>query len=122
MNRPGLIELINHKMRDVILVSGFTQNGDEVFVEVKGQALVKLSKKRNQLGSVYGEFVGINKVSINLFNEMIGLINVKDRMTFKFDYETDGFVALAKKKKIYCHKLDDLTGAISMMKSTTRLR
>lgn len=104
----ALSELINHKMGDVILVSGFTYNGDEVFVEVKEQALVNLSKDRNQLGGVFGEFVGINKVSRSLFVEMARLINEEDRKTYKLDYETDGFVALAKQKQIYCHKLTDL--------------
>ncbi len=104
----ALIELINHHMRDVILVSGFTDNGDEVFVEVKDQALVNLSKDRNQLGNVFGEFVGISKVSRSLFNDMIQLINDEDRKTHKLDYETNGFVKSAKQRQIYCHKLGDL--------------
>ena len=106
--KRALSELIDHERADVILVSGLTHSGDEVFVEVEEHTLVNLSKDRSELKDVFGEFVGINKVSRGLFAEMIQRIKKEDKKTHRLDYETDGFAALAKHNRIYCYKLDDL--------------
>ena len=58
---------------DALLLSGFTQSADEVFVETDAAGnLVNMSKDRSVLGdNVTGELVGITKVSTTLLNVML---------------------------------------------------
>ncbi|MBE6514184.1 MAG: 2-aminoethylphosphonate--pyruvate transaminase [Thermoplasmata archaeon] len=59
----GLHVLINDPRRDVILSSGRTGSGDEVWLQVDSQgSLVRQSKHADQLDSVYSELVGITKL------------------------------------------------------------
>lgn len=60
----GLFVLANDHRKNLILASGATQSGDEVYLEADGSGLLKnLSKKRAELSSVHGELVGITKLS-----------------------------------------------------------
>jgi 2-aminoethylphosphonate-pyruvate transaminase len=59
----ALDALLAHPDPDVVLVSGFTQATDEVWVEVVDATLHGLSKNRSELNSAIGEFVGIARVS-----------------------------------------------------------
>ncbi|WP_425392909.1 phosphocholine cytidylyltransferase family protein [Ekhidna sp.] len=62
--------LIEADEKDVILCSGFTQSNDEVYVEVKDGKLKSLSKKKEELGSVDAELVGIWKISMDLLEKL----------------------------------------------------
>ena len=62
--------LLNATKKDLILTSGFTQSEDEVYVEVQDQKLVNLSKKKEDLGSIDAELVGIWKISLNLLEKL----------------------------------------------------
>ena len=60
----GLNVLINETRRDVILSSGRTGSGDEVYLQADPDLnLVKHSKKKEELDSVYSELVGITRLS-----------------------------------------------------------
>lgn len=60
----GLHVLINDPRRNLILASGATKSGDEVYLEADGDGnLVRHSKDRARLASVYGELVGITKLT-----------------------------------------------------------
>lgn len=104
----ALEELLNFPKSDVILISDFTYAGDEVFVETASNTLVNMSKTKALLENVAGEFVGISKISIELYKEMIRLVERKFEHSLKLDYETDGFVYTAKRNSIFCHKVEDL--------------
>ncbi|MEZ5564527.1 MAG: hypothetical protein R3F24_02980 [Gammaproteobacteria bacterium] len=59
----ALTHLLEHPAADAILISGATDAGDEVYVEVREGVLLDMSKHRERLGSVAGELVGIGKIS-----------------------------------------------------------
>jgi len=101
-------ELLNCPESDVILISGYTNAGDEVFVETKDSKLVNMSKDKAELKNIAGELVGISKVSLRLYKEMIRQSEEKFKNTLLLDYEIDGFVFSSSKKDIYCHKVEDL--------------
>jgi 2-aminoethylphosphonate-pyruvate transaminase len=92
---------------NVVLLSGETQAGDEVFVETDGQNRLKaMSKDRHFLGDkIAGELVGISKISMPLFQVML---NRRFQQTRQVDYEADGLVEAAKTYPVYCHVVDDL--------------
>ena len=82
----GLHVLINDPRRDVILSSGRTGSGDEVWLQVDSQgSLVKESKDAGELDSVYSELVGISK----LRKETLGLMveELEKQGKPKMDYE-----------------------------------
>lgn len=62
--------LIESEKKDVILTSGFTNSNDEVYVEIADGNLKNLSKKKEELGSVDAELVGIWKVSQELLTKL----------------------------------------------------
>ena len=100
--------ILNHQSENCILLSGFSDCGDEVFVETSREELVLMSKDTNELGSPpAGELVGITKVGKELF-EKIMQFYISDEKNKLADYETDALVAVAKLTSIPCLKIEDL--------------
>lgn len=105
----ALREVLNLPERDVILVSGYTNAGDEVFVETRNSKLVRMNKDKHRLMSITGELVGISKVSFGLYKQMLRVCQDEfSTGSLMLDYETDGFVRAAKRRNIYCHKVENL--------------
>jgi len=84
----GLSVLINDSHENVILASGATNSGDEVYLSADNGSLLKaLSKNKAELPSVYGELVGITKISKTLLSAMCEYYNKKRVTLPKLDYE-----------------------------------
>lgn len=94
-----------------VLISGFTDSGDEVFVELAAGCLVHMSKNRAELGEVSGELVGITKISRELFSRMLTTAEELFEDNLKKDYETDCLVATARSYPVYGHLVEDLAWA-----------
>jgi len=110
--RRALDVLLETPERDVVLLSGATGAGDEVWVETEGALLRRMSKDRGALGpQVAGELVGITKVSTALFQVMLELAGVAFRDTLRVDYETDTLVQAARVHPVRCLRVDDLLWA-----------
>lgn len=120
----GLIKVINFEENDCILLSGKTNSGDECYVEVRDNNLYKISKRREEIENVYGELVGISKISIELYKEMLrqyknfnseiyeyrGYDNFRiseHEKTKKYDYE-DAIFDAAEKRKVGYLKIENL--------------
>jgi len=109
----ALDTLQNDPRKDIILLSGTTHSGDEIYVETIQQneniLLKSMSKIRSQLGkNISGELVGISKISQPLFKHMMEIAKPLFEDTLHFEYEAEGFVQAAKNHPIYCHCVDDL--------------
>ena len=63
-----LIIKCNHE--NIILTTELSGSGDEVYVEKDKNILKKMSKDPLQISNVFGEFVGISKVSNSLFEKL----------------------------------------------------
>jgi len=84
----GLNVLINDPRRDVILSSGKTNSGDEVYLQVDDNCnLVKHSKKKEELGSIYSELVGITKLTRKTLDLMVRYMNDHKSDIPKMEYE-----------------------------------
>lgn len=110
----GLIKLINFEQDDCVLLSGKTNSGDECYVEIRDDNLYKISKHKEEIENVYGELVGISKISIELYKEMLKQyknFNIEtmeyDQRIKKYDYENAIFDA-AKNRKIGYLKIENL--------------
>ena len=110
--RRALAALLEYPEDDILLLSGFTNSSDEVFVETNGGCLVAMSKNRNSLGlRIAGEFVGISRISQRLYRVMLQEAAKQFCTTRHMDYETDCLAAAAQVVPVNCHVVEDLVWA-----------
>ncbi|QQO09626.1 2-aminoethylphosphonate aminotransferase [Breznakiella homolactica] len=84
----GLFVLINDSRPNVILASGKTKSGDEVYLETNSsQYLLMNSKNKDSLGSVYAELVGVTKLSKGTLDAMTAYSKSLLREKPKMEYE-----------------------------------
>ncbi len=108
----GLNVLINDSRKNLILASGKTDSGDEVYLQTDGNGnLVKHSKKKSELDSIYGELVGITKLTKATLDRMDRYANEQLQAQPKMEYETAmSFVSsssLESRDKIAVCKIDN---------------
>ena len=84
----GLFVLINDPRSDVILASGKTGSGDEVYLETTPEhELIRHSKRKEDLGSIYAELVGITKLTKSTAELMTDFMNESLSVRPKMEYE-----------------------------------
>ena len=105
----ALRTLLDAPAADVILLSGPTDAGDELFVSTRQGNLMTMSKDRVALTrEIAGELVGISKISPELFEIMQRVATKAFEDSLNFDYETDCLVAAALEREIFCALVPDL--------------
>lgn len=104
----ALQKLVENQMSDVILASGFTHSGDEVFIEVNENGhLLNMSKKLKNNNSVYGELIGITKLSYGTFLKMCTFAESVLPIDPKLDYE-HSLVGISEEVEFSIDKLNDI--------------
>lgn len=84
----GLGVLINDARKNVLLASGRTDSGDEVYLEAdEDGCLVRNSKKRDEIGELAGELVGITKLSKRTLDAMAAYCEAHRTDQPKMEYE-----------------------------------
>ncbi|MDL2229264.1 2-aminoethylphosphonate--pyruvate transaminase, partial [Treponema sp. OttesenSCG-928-L16] len=84
----GLFVLINDPRQNVILASGKTDSGDEVYLEADSRGnLLGNSKRKEDLGSVFAELVGITKLSKETLDAMAAYCESRQGDLPKMEYE-----------------------------------
>ncbi|MDR2343178.1 MAG: 2-aminoethylphosphonate--pyruvate transaminase [Spirochaetaceae bacterium] len=72
----GLRVLVNERHGNVILASGATDSGDEVYLEADAEGfLLRQSKERAGLRSVCGELTGISRLTLDALLAMVSYMN-----------------------------------------------
>lgn len=106
----ALPTLLHHPSDNVLLMSGPTSAGDEVWVQGRHGKLVALDKDATRLDRVDGEFVGINRISSAMAGSMMSLWRdfVARRGHGRMSYETDAMVAAAARMDVHLALLADL--------------
>jgi 2-aminoethylphosphonate-pyruvate transaminase len=92
---------------DVVVVSGPTHSGDEVYVTAQADRITDISKDRALEQTSVGELVGISKMSRALFARMVFQADQDPSA----EYETGGLKRLAADYPVYCAKVADLVWA-----------
>jgi 2-aminoethylphosphonate-pyruvate transaminase len=106
--RRAINLLINHRESDVILASGRTLSGDEVFIEVNSNnRLSHLSKNQRSLSNVFGELVGISKISLNTYKMLCDWAK-KNMNEAKLLHYEEALVRIRNKNNFYVERIDDL--------------
>lgn len=108
--RRALAAVVEHPVFDIILASGPTGAGDEVWIEAPSGVLVDMSKDHAALGSVCGELVGIHRVSASLAASLRRVYAefVADQGHGRMSYETHALVRAAREQSIAVHVVPDL--------------
>ncbi len=94
----ALDRLLGMEERDVLLASGPTGATDEVWVEAKDGRLSGLSKERSEIGELFGELVGIVRVSREMGRKLSRAFVdwQRERGHGRMGYETDAIVRVAQ--------------------------
>jgi 2-aminoethylphosphonate-pyruvate transaminase len=102
----GLTVLCNEIHENVILASGATNSGDEVYLEAaNGSFLKALSKNKAELASTCGELTGISKISPSLLAAMCAYYEKKRSELPKLDYE-HAIMACAASNPVFIRKIE----------------
>jgi 2-aminoethylphosphonate-pyruvate transaminase len=84
----GLFVLNNDPRPNVVLASGKTGSGDEVYLEADSEGrLLGNSKRKEDLRSIYGELVGITKLDRKVLDAMIAFHGAHCGEQPRMDYE-----------------------------------
>ncbi len=84
----GLFTLINDDRKNLILASGATHSGDEVYLEAdENSYLIGLSKNKETLKNIFGELVGITKLTKSTLNKMCTYAKTHHSDLPKMEYE-----------------------------------
>ena len=108
-DEAGIEALLTAQQKDVVLASGTTNSGDEVYIEVdKNSFLVNVSKKSSDLASIHSEFTGLNKISISTYEKMCLIYEENsDRWSDKLEYEQFAIRKVSEFLDFYVLKIDD---------------
>ncbi|MDR3341622.1 MAG: 2-aminoethylphosphonate--pyruvate transaminase [Treponema sp.] len=104
----GLTVLINETHGDVLLASGSTASGDEVYLEPDtGGFLVRNSKNRADIPVLAGELVGISRLRKDTLGKMVAYMNAHLVDEPKLEYETAmSAVSAAQSARIFIRKIE----------------
>jgi 2-aminoethylphosphonate-pyruvate transaminase len=100
--------LVEQPEPDVMLLSGETRSGDEVYVETANGCLKAMGKDRAALGpQITGELVGISLVSAALYAQICRVAGEWFKKTLHFHYE-QGLVEAGRTVLVRCLLVPDL--------------
>ena len=106
--RRALDLAIGNPRPDLILASGTTHSGDEVYLEVDElQNIRKISKKPEELSSIFAELVGITKLTKNALNHMCAYAESQRETMPAMEYESALF-GIRAQHPIGVFKVEDL--------------
>ena len=109
--RAALEAVIQSEHDVVVLASGPTDSGDEVFIEADDSSnLVAMSKARDSLSRVDAELVGISSISSAAYLAMCGFADGEFERTLDLDYE-HALVGIARDMPVRVLRLDGLAWA-----------
>jgi 2-aminoethylphosphonate-pyruvate transaminase len=105
----GLFALINETHSNVLLASGPTNSGDEVYLEAdRAGGLQKHSKNRSDIAELAGELVGITRLTKDTLDKMTAHMNAHLGDEPRMEYET-AMAAVSRSSasnSIYIRKLE----------------
>lgn len=105
--RRALSVLSEQTQLNAVLLSGTTHSGDEVYAEAPGGFLRQLSKKRSDIGELAGELVGISRISLPCYQQMLEHARSVSDTDPKLEYE-QALVAAARQQQVFCPLIPDL--------------
>lgn len=110
--RRGLLACLQDPRDNLMLLSGATHSGDEVYVEAPDQVLRAVSKQRAELSTaIAGELVGIIKMNQAFYQAMCASYAQCLQQKPQLSYEMDCLVSVAQALPMHTLLVDDLLWA-----------
>lgn len=78
-------KLVETEKHTCLCIADESGNGDEAFVEMDGQRVLKISKDIHQFNRIDGEMIGVSKISLGVFKRM--MIKFNENRNPKVNYE-----------------------------------
>lgn len=97
--------LINHPNRNCMLVTSESGSGDEALVEIRNDSIYRISKDIHQLNKIDGEFIGLSKISLETYQEMVEDFKFNKNPYLYYEYS---LLNMIHKHNIGYEKIDDL--------------
>ena len=104
-------ELLKSPVKNSLLITGKTEAGDEVYVAADGGRVKQISKDKQVLGSIVGEFVGVSRLSYDFYLKLIRIAEESFESDLKVSYDMDCFVTVADKIPLGFLKIENLLWA-----------
>jgi 2-aminoethylphosphonate-pyruvate transaminase len=107
---PASIDyLLSDPGENIILASGPTRSGDEVFIQHSPERLLQnMSKDKSVLSHINGELVGISKLSLKALQKMVAFSEKHFGEGKKTMHYEDAMVGVCNEQKIAIKVIDDL--------------
>ncbi|WML41239.1 winged helix-turn-helix transcriptional regulator [Neobacillus sp. OS1-2] len=103
--KKALVELIENKNRNCLLITNESGSEDEVFVEIRDGFIFKMSKDRHQFNKIDGEVIGVSKISKDIYEKMLEEFSTNQNPYFNYEY---ALLDVARTFSIGYTKLTDL--------------
>ena len=104
-------ELLESPVKNLLLITGKTEAGDEVYVAADGDRVTQISKDKKVLDSIVGEFIGVSRLSYDFYLKLIRIAEESFESDLKVSYDMDCFVTVADKTPLGFLKIDNLLWA-----------
>lgn len=105
----ALGHLLNDPLDNIILASGATNSGDEVFIQASAShELQQMSKDAATLKNVSGELVGISKLSEMALRDMCSFAEGSYKKENRAMHYEDALVGVAERRHVHVKVIDDL--------------
>lgn len=104
----AIIQLLDQKDRDSILVTKESGSGDEAYIEIRNGYLYKISKDIHQMNRIDGEMIGVTKVSYDVYREMLRQFEHNKNPFMNYEYM---LLDISRKINIGFLKISDMIWA-----------
>jgi len=104
-------ELLESPVKNLLLITGKTEAGDEVYVAADGDRVKQVSKDKKVLGSIVGEFIGVSRLSYDFYLKLIRTAEETFESDLMVSYDMDCFVTVADKTPLGFLKIENLLWA-----------
>jgi thiamine kinase-like enzyme/choline kinase len=101
----AITSLLKHPERNCLLLTSESGSGDEVLVEIRNHHIHRIAKDLHQLNRIDGEFIGLSKISVEAYRDMIEDFKKNKNPYFSYEY---ALLNLIQKHSINYVKIDDL--------------
>ncbi len=101
----AISNLLDNKNRNCLVVTNESGSGDEAFVEVREDRIFKISKDVHQLSSIDGEFIGISKITMDTYNNMLKDYSDNNNPYLNYEYV---MLNMTGENSFGYEKIDDL--------------
>jgi len=86
IDAQAIRKLLNNANRNCMIITNESGSKDEALVELRDGYIYKMSKDIHQLSKIDGEMIGVSKISIDVFSQMLKQYSLVENEFFNYEY------------------------------------